>query len=111
MTLTKALLWLLLVVAVLAGMGVAVLQQKRRKKRAVTKMPGPEDDETVYSGLGEDQDGIGFDMDPLSEAEVYLAYGNKEAALRVLDQAASAEPERTDVLAKIEEIKTGDGRI
>ncbi len=113
MTLTNVMLWLLLVVvAALAGVGVAILQQGRRPQKTLTKKKtAPVNAETVYSELGENPNSASLDMDPISEAEVYLAYGNKEAALRVLGLAARAMPGRTDLLAKIEEIRAGDRKV
>ena len=46
-----------------------------------------------------------YEIDPISEAEVYLAYGNKQQALSLLRKAARLHPERADIREKILEIE------
>ena len=100
------LLWLLVMaLAVVAGVGVAYLLQVRARQRR-RQIP-VHDGETMYSGLGHGGPADSLDIDPIHEAEVYAAYGNKESALRVLMRAAAAEPEREDIRAKIEELRSG----
>ncbi|HEY8025919.1 MAG TPA: tetratricopeptide repeat protein [Burkholderiaceae bacterium] len=43
--------------------------------------------------------------DPIREANVYLAFGRKAQAQRVLEEAAKENPARDDVLQKLAEIK------
>jgi hypothetical protein len=40
-------------------------------------------------------------VDPLAEAEVYLAYGRKEQAIEVLKEGLAREPQRKDVATKL----------
>jgi pilus assembly protein FimV len=47
------------------------------------------------------------DVNPVTEAEVYLAYGRKEQAIEILEEALRANPAREDVRKKLQEIKTG----
>ena len=46
----------------------------------------------------------GGEIDPLAEADVYLAYGSYDQARAVIDQALEAEPDRLDLLQKRLEI-------
>lgn len=43
--------------------------------------------------------------DPLNEATIYLAYGQKKQALELLEAAIKVSPERNDIAAKIAELK------
>ncbi len=43
--------------------------------------------------------------DPLAEAEVYLAYGRKNQALAVLEEALQKDPSRTDISKRIHALK------
>jgi hypothetical protein len=45
--------------------------------------------------------------DPLAEAEVYLAYGQRQKAIDVLEAASRSHPERTDFTKKLNELRTG----
>jgi len=47
------------------------------------------------------------DVNPVIEAEVYLAYGRKEQAIEILEEALRAKPAREDVRRKLQEIKAG----
>ncbi len=47
------------------------------------------------------------EVDPIAEAEVYLAYGRKEQAIEILQEALHAKPAREDIRRKINEIMTG----
>ncbi len=42
--------------------------------------------------------------DPLAEAEVYLAYGQKKKAIELLKKAQSAYPNRADIRKKLDEL-------
>lgn len=57
-----------------------------------------------YLANGERQD---FNpTDPLAEAEVYLAYGRTEQAREILTQALQETPNRKDIQARLEAIKS-----
>ena len=45
------------------------------------------------------------DVNPVTEAEVYLAYDRKEQAIEILEEALRAKPDRQDVRRKLQEIK------
>lgn len=47
------------------------------------------------------------DVNPIAEAEVYLAYGRKEQAIEILEEALRAYPAREDFRRKLTEIKAG----
>lgn len=47
----------------------------------------------------------GFKADPLAEAEVYVAYGQKERAIRILEKARLANPERQELTKKLAELR------
>jgi len=47
------------------------------------------------------------DVHPIAEAEVYLAYGHKEQAIEILEEALRANSAREDVRKKLNEIKAG----
>jgi Tfp pilus assembly protein FimV len=47
------------------------------------------------------------DVNPVTEAEVYLAYGRKEQAIEILEEALRAKPAREDIRRKLQEIKAG----
>ena len=47
------------------------------------------------------------DVHPIAEAEVYLAYGRKEQAIEILEEALRANSAREDVRKKLNEIKAG----
>ena len=100
-------LWVLvLALAVVIGAGVAYWLQLRVRQQQ-RQLP-VHDGETVYSALGHGGPADALDIDPIHEAEVYAAYGNKETALRVLMKAAAAAPEREDIRAKIEELRANE---
>jgi TATA-binding protein-associated factor Taf7 len=103
----KIILWLILVVgAVMLGVGIALwANRKQSGVRRQRKTAVATDGETVYSALGEGEEGDNLDIDPIHEAEIYIAYGNKEMALKVLNKAADAEPDREDIRAKIAELQ------
>ncbi|WP_460506075.1 type IV pilus assembly protein FimV [Hydrogenophaga soli] len=45
--------------------------------------------------------------DPLAEAEVYLAYGRSEQAVKVLEDGFRKFPERSDIREKLDELRSG----
>jgi hypothetical protein len=44
-------------------------------------------------------------VDPLAEAEVYLAYGRREQAVEVLKQGLAREPQRKDLAEKLAQLR------
>ncbi len=42
---------------------------------------------------------------PLSEADVYLAYGRKQEAIEVLKSALAADPDNSEIKQKLKEIQ------
>ncbi len=44
-------------------------------------------------------------FNPLAEAEVYLAYGRKNQALAILEEALQKDPSRTDISEKLRALK------
>jgi hypothetical protein len=46
-------------------------------------------------------------VDPLAEAEVYLASGRREMAIAILEDASRADPSRNDIRTRLREIKPG----
>jgi len=98
---------LVLLVALPVGMGVAYLQERayRKKRRRVRRPPPPTSSETVYSAFDGDNMPLESDIDPLEEAELYLAYGNKRGALAVLEKAAKSMPARDDIRLKLEAVR------
>ena len=47
----------------------------------------------------------GSSADPLAEAEVYVAYGRKKQAIEILEKANLENPNRTDIQAKLDELR------
>jgi len=45
--------------------------------------------------------------DPIAEAEVLLAYGQRARALALLKEAAAANPDRSDIRTKLESLASG----
>lgn len=43
--------------------------------------------------------------DPLADAETYLAFGRKSQAIEILERASIAYPNRSDLKAKLRELK------
>jgi predicted Zn-dependent protease len=44
-------------------------------------------------------------VDPLAEAEVYLAYGRKKEAIQLLRAGLANHPNRTDIAAKLSKLE------
>jgi Tfp pilus assembly protein FimV len=98
--------WLIaLVIALLAGVGIALWRQWKKAARQPAAALTSSNGETVYSGLGDGELDDNLDIDPLHEAEIYAAYGNRDMALKVLTIAAAAAPDREDIRAKIAELQ------
>jgi Tfp pilus assembly protein FimV len=98
--------WLIvLVLALLAGVGIALWRHGKSATRRAAAPLTSSNGETVYSGLGDGGLDDNLDIDPLHEAEIYAAYGNREMALKVLTIAAAAAPDREDIRAKIAELQ------
>jgi Tfp pilus assembly protein FimV len=49
--------------------------------------------------------GTSGDVDPIAEAEVYVAYGREAQAIEMLEKAAAKFPQRTDIAQKLRELK------
>lgn len=49
--------------------------------------------------------GISGPVDPLAEADVYLAYGRSAQAKELLQEALRADPRREDIAAKLRELE------
>jgi Tfp pilus assembly protein FimV len=47
----------------------------------------------------------GPDYDPIGEAKIHMAYGNRQKALSILTKAAAEHPEREDIQRKLAELK------
>lgn len=111
MTTTEYLVALLVlgVVSVLSGVAVATLQdrwrRRRLRRRERSARPSTTANETQYSAFAEGAHPGSLDIDPLQEAEIYLAYGNKATAREVLEKAVQAMPERADIRDKLEELR------
>jgi hypothetical protein len=45
-----------------------------------------------------------YTPDPLAEAEVYLAYGRKKRAFKILEKALHENPSRSDVREKLRDL-------
>ncbi len=90
-------LWAVSVVAALAALvGIILL---RRKPKATPAQ------DTLFSTFDDRPLDAMTRLDPLAEADVYLAYGNRQQAVSVLRKAAQEHPGRTDILEKIREIR------
>ena len=90
--------WLLVVIALAVG-GFAFLAA--RKRTAKNTAPDTFQDMSIF----DDEVASGnYEIDPISEAEVYLAYGNREQAVALLKKAAEDHPERQDIRDKIDQI-------
>jgi len=102
----RILYWLIaLVLALLAGVGIVLWRQGKQAARRAALPLTSSNGETVYSDLGDGELDDNLDIDPLHEAEIYAAYGNREMALKVLTTAAAAAPDREDIRAKIAELQ------
>jgi hypothetical protein len=44
-------------------------------------------------------------VDPVAEAEVYVAYGRKDQAIQVLEKAHLANPNRIEIQKKLDELR------
>jgi hypothetical protein len=81
-------------------------RRRRKKQRPVVQRV--QRDETVYSMFRELPEADESEYDPIGEAKIYLAYGNKRMALTVLNTAATKHPERDDIRQKIIEIESAE---
>jgi hypothetical protein len=105
---TKFLATLLVVVSALVVVGLIAVREyrhyrkrKRRQQRVVDR-----GNETVYSMMGDmTVPGSDPEDDPMGNARIYLAYGDRKRALRVLEKAAREFPERQDIKEKLEEVR------
>jgi pilus assembly protein FimV len=93
-----SILWIAIALAALSAGLAAVLLLRRKPK---SQPPA----DTLFSKLDDRSPEGNTPLDPIAEADVYLAYGNRQEAVSVLRKAAQEYPERTDILEKIREIR------
>jgi Tfp pilus assembly protein FimV len=90
-------LWTVSVVAALAAV-VGIILLRRKPKATVAQ-------DTLFSTFDDRPSEANAHLDPIAEADVYLAYGNKQQAVNILRKAAQENPGRADILEKIREIR------
>lgn len=120
--------------AVLLGIGGLMWSRRRRSSSSLSadsKMSEPVvntvNPDTVFgtSGLGVvktndapiasqfSRSGMGTidagEVDPVAEAEVYIAYGREAQAEEILREALARDPQRADVATKLAEMAAGQG--
>lgn len=104
----KTLTTIILVVASFMVLGLIAVREyryqmgKKRKARPPVVAQNNETQYSMFTHLPNAADDLEYD--PVGEAQIYLAYGNKSMALSVLNKAAKEHPERDDIRAKINEI-------
>jgi Tfp pilus assembly protein FimV len=100
-------LWAVSVVASLAAVvGIILLRRKpKTHNRAHNKAQVPAATDSLFSTFDDRAPEAVTQLDPIAEADVYLAYGNRQQAVSLLRQAAKENPGRTDILEKIREIR------
>jgi len=77
-----------------------------------TPMSQPQESGIVSDFAMSDMGGIQSDtteVDPISEADVYLAYGRHQQAQDILEQAIASDPERLELHTKLLEVYHGAG--
>lgn len=83
----------------------AALQEEPVAEEAATEEPGREVPAEMAAAAdeasAEAEDDLLADNDPLSEAEVYLAYGRYEQARELLETALEQQPEQTELRLKL----------
>jgi hypothetical protein len=93
--------WFVALVAVTIGVVALVVLRRRSPKNS-----GPDTFQDM--SIFDDELASGnYEIDPVTEAEVYLAYGNREQAMNLLQKAAKDHPERQDIRDKICDIELG----
>jgi Tfp pilus assembly protein FimV len=60
----------------------------------------------VIFKLSTTQKGNDEALDPLAEAQVYVAYGRKNQAIELLEKALQQNPARADIATKLRELKS-----
>ncbi len=126
-------LMLLLAVLLVVGMVVGLVVRRRKMQQGFeesilnvgmsatvgasaaamsTPMSQPQESGIVSDFAMSDMGGIQSDtteVDPISEADVYLAYGRHQQAQDILEQAIESDPERLELHAKLLEVYHGAG--
>jgi pilus assembly protein FimV len=121
-------------IAVLAGIGGLVWSRRRKSNsrspdsKLAEPMVNTMNPDTVFgtSGLGVvktndapiasqfSRSGMGTidaaEVDPVAEAEVYIAYGREAQAEEILREALSRDPQRADVATKLAEVSATQGK-
>jgi Tfp pilus assembly protein FimV len=59
----------------------------------------------LFRRSADNTDSLESPVDPVAEAEVYLAYGRKKQAQMLLENALRSDPSRTDIEAKLRDLK------
>lgn len=108
-------LWVVSVVAALAAVaGIIMLRRKPKREtntdritndKTPSKAKTTEPVDSLFSTFDDQALEANTHLDPIAEADVYLAYGNRQQAVSVLRKAALENPGRADLLEKIREIR------
>ncbi|UCH48660.1 MAG: hypothetical protein JSU95_02335 [Betaproteobacteria bacterium] len=109
-----------LVVLLLVGLGVSRLRGRKREPKAASEEVAPATAAAgaaagtsalgTFSpgdtdvGIGSTDTGGGEEVDPLEEAEIFLAYGRDAQAEELLKEALTTHPARFEIHAKLAEI-------
>jgi pilus assembly protein FimV len=109
-----------LVVLLLVGWGVSRLRGRKREPKArseevapataaagaaaAASAPGTFSPTDTDVGIGSTDTGGGEEVDPLEEAEIFLAYGRDAQAEELLKEALTTHPMRFEIHAKLAEI-------
>jgi pilus assembly protein FimV len=97
---------------VLGGVGIAALRRRRANAQnddeslqiAPTMSAAPETADTTADTTAMAAAPAADDVDPVAEAEVYIAYGRDGQAEEILKEAMSRDPAREDVQVKLAEV-------
>jgi Tfp pilus assembly protein FimV len=106
-------LWVVSVVAAMAAVvGIVLLRRKNKQETTSNgngngngKTPPTGQEDSLFSTFDDQASEANSHLDPIAEADVYLAYGNRQQAVSVLRKAAQENPGRDDILEKIREIR------
>ncbi len=110
-----------IVVLLLVGLGVSRLRGRKREPKArseevapataaagataaASSKPGTFSPADTDVGIGSTDTGGGEEVDPLEEAEIFLAYGRDAQAEELLKEALTTHPARFEIHAKLAEI-------
>jgi len=91
-----------------AAMSAVVVAYRAWRRREDRRRPANTLQELSAQDLSIFDDEVasgGFEIDPIREAEVYLAYGNRKQALALLQKAVLADPDRQDIREKLQEVQ------